>query len=270
MNKIVSNIKNLLLNRNAITIIGVLVGVFVLWFIYNKTLTRAISPLRVPIATKDITAGTLITSEDYEFVEVSRDFAKKANVITSSANLINHYVNNGTSIAKGAMFYSSQVVTKDNLVERDLELIPEGYKIFWLKVDLTSTYANSIYPGDKIDLWLRIKHEITEGKIVYGEFITSIDVLSVKDSSGLNVFDVTDGSRRPAWLVFAVDNEMWQILSEIKNLGGLEIIPVPKNKQYTIRGAGIEYANDKMRTLIDSLVDTSINRSNNTSNNNQE
>ena len=59
--------------------------------------------------------------------------------------------------------------------DRDLEIIPENYKIYWLSVDNTTTYANSIYPGDKIDLWLLTK---VENNYVYEPFITNIEVLS--------------------------------------------------------------------------------------------
>lgn len=254
MNNLGNNLKNLLLNRNAVTILGVLIGVLALWVVYNKTLTKAISPIRVPVATRDITATSLITPEDFEFVEVSSDFAKRASIITSSSKLLNHYVSNNTSIAKGAMFYTSQVVPKDQLVERDLQTIPQGYHIFWLKVDNTSTYANSIYPGDKIDLWLKVKNKETNGKFAYDEFIKSIDVISVKDKDGKNVFDVTDGSRTPNWLVFAVDTEMYEILSDIKELSGMELFPVPKNKLYTTEGAPTEYSNERLKTLVESLV----------------
>ena len=94
-------IKNLLTNRNAVTILAVLAGVIVLWVVYNMTLTKAISPVKVPIAKQDITAGTLITADMLEYTEVSSDFLRSASVITTSGRLINYYVNRGTSIPKG-------------------------------------------------------------------------------------------------------------------------------------------------------------------------
>lgn len=250
MNNIILKIKNIFLNRNTVTILGVIAGVIVLWFAYTITLNKAIDPKRVPVASKDITAGTIITKDDIEYVEINADVLKKARVITSSAALIGKYVNNGTSIAKGAMFYQDQVVPKSDLVERELETIPKGYTMYWLKVDNTSTYANSIYPGDKIDLWLKAN---VEGSLVYEEFITSIEVLSVKDSSSQNVFDVS-GSRTPNWLAFAVPVEIWTYLKNIETLSGLQLFPVPKNKMYTVENAPTEISNLQLKYYIDSLV----------------
>ena len=245
---IVNKIRQLLLNRNTVTILGVLAGVIALWFVYSITLDKAIKPQKVPIATRDIPAGTLITKDDIEYIDINKDALKKAKVITNSSQIINYYVNNNTAISKGAMFYSSQVVTKDKLIDRDLELIPENYKIYWLSVDNTTTYANSIYPGDKIDLWLLTK---VDDKYVYEQFITNIEVLSVKDSKGQNVFDVNNG-RTPTVLAFAVPNYMFEYLSAVEYLSGMTLYPVPINKKNADKEAKTEISNEELKILIDS------------------
>ena len=245
---VMEKIKKLLLNRNTVTILGVLAGVIALWFAYSVTLDKAVKPTRVPVAVKDIPAGSIITKEDFEYVDINSDVLKKASIITSSSQLINYYVNNNTSITKGSMFYTSQVVKKDELVDRDLEIIPENYKIYWLSVDNTTTYANSIYPGDKIDLWLLTK---VENNYVYEPFITNIEVLSVKDSKGQNVFDVNSG-RTPAVLAFAVPNDIFVYLSKVGFLSGMKLYPVPINKNNADKDATTEISNKELQTLIDS------------------
>ena len=241
-------IKKLLLNRNTVTILGVLAGVIALWFAYSITLDKAVKPTKVPVAVKDIPAGSIITKDDIEYVDINRDVLKKASIITSSSQLINYYVNNNTSVTKGSMFYTSQVVKKDELIDRDLEIIPENYKIYWLSVDNTTTYANSIYPGDKIDLWLLTK---VENNYVYEPFITNIEVLSVKDSKGQNVFDVNSG-RTPAVLAFAVPNDIFVYLSKVGFLSGMSLYPVPINKNNADKDATTEISNKELQTLIDS------------------
>lgn len=245
---VMKKIKKLLLNRNTVTILGVLAGVIALWFAYSITLDKAVKPTRVPVAVKDIPAGSIITKDDIEYVDINRDVLKKASIITSSNQLINYYVNNNTSITKGSMFYTSQVVKKDELIDRDLEIIPENYKIYWLSVDNTTTYANSIYPGDKIDLWLLTK---VENNYVYEPFITNIEVLSVKDSKGQNVFDVNSG-RTPAVLAFAVPNDIFVYLSKVGFLSGMSLYPVPINKNNADKDATTEISNKELQTLIDS------------------
>ena len=245
---VMEKIKKLLLNRNTVTILGVLAGVIALWFAYSITLDKAVKPTKVPVALKDIPAGSIITKDDIEYVDINRDVLKKASIITSSSQLINYYVNNNTSVTKGSMFYTSQVVKKDELIDRDLEIIPENYKIYWLSVDNTTTYANSIYPGDKIDLWLLTK---VENNYVYEPFITNIEVLSVKDSKGQNVFDVKSG-RTPAVLAFAVPNDIFVYLSKVGFLSGMSLYPVPINKNNADKDATTEISNKELQTLIDS------------------
>ena len=81
---VINKLKQLLLNRNTVTILGVLAGVIALWFAYTVTLDNAVKPQRVPIAAKDIPAGTLITKDDIEYVDINKDVLKKAKVITLS------------------------------------------------------------------------------------------------------------------------------------------------------------------------------------------
>ncbi len=248
MSGFLGKIRSLFLNRNTVTILAVIAGVIVLWFIYSMTLDKAVKPQRVPVAARTIAAGTIITKDDIEYVEVNSDVLKKASIVTSQAQLVGYYVNNNTSVTTGAMFYKDQVVEKSKLVNRDLEIIPEGFRQYWLKVDNTTTYANSIYPGDKIDLWLKTN---VDDKLVYEEFISNIEVISVKDSKGTNVFDGTAG-KSPAWLSFAVDTKMYEYLKKVEYLSGMVLYPVPINKKHDDANASVEITNDRLITVIDS------------------
>ena len=251
MTGLVNGIRRVLTNRNTITIIAVIFGVILLWFFYNMTLENAINPVRVPVASRNLLATEIITADDIEYVEVNRGFLNSANdVITSSSQLIGYYVNNGTSIPQGAMFYQNQVVTREVVSQTDFANIPDGYTIYWLSVDFDDTYANSIYPGDKIDLWI-YGTDPNSRKTIYDEFINSIDVLQVLDTDGLNVFDDAE-NRTPSRLSFAVTNEMFTYLNVLDERG-YDIVPVPRNKMYTVAGKEVSYSNDNLVSLVESL-----------------
>ena len=142
---LINGIRKVLMNRNTITIIAVIGGVILLWFFYNMTLENAINPVRVPVAARNILATEYITADDIEYVEVNKSFLNNAeSVITSSSQLIGYYVNKGTSISTGAMFYRDQVTTREVISQTDFDNIPDGYTIYWLPVDMEATYANSI------------------------------------------------------------------------------------------------------------------------------
>ena len=257
MANLISNLKKILLNRNTVVILATIAGVIVLWFVYSSALDKAIKPKRVPVAKRTLIAGTLITSDDITFVEVNNDYLKKASVVTSSAQLVNFYVNNNTSIPEGAMFNKNQVVSSDELTKRDTELIEEGNTLHWLKVDSKKTYANSIYPGDNIDLWLKVQNKDTDNKVVYEEFITCFDVLAVKDSSGKDIFN-GDSRRAPNWLSFSVSEEMNALLTNIESISGMELIPVPKNKTYSKGCQATASVNDITNKKLLALIQANV------------
>lgn len=248
---LLNSIRKILTNRNTVTILAVIAGVIILWFFYNMTLNNAINPVRVPVATREILATEQITSDDIEYVEVNRSFLNNASVLTSSSQLVGYYVNKGTSIPQGAMFYSNQVVTREVVTQKNYDNIPDGYTLYQLSVNNNSTYANSIYPGDKIDLWISGNNQYTGNQIIYDEFINSIDVLEVLDSDGLNVFDDAL-NRSPSVITFAVTDEMNTYLRVLERRG-FRIIPVPRNKMYTVAGKEVSYSNDNLVSLVESL-----------------
>lgn len=237
-------------NKMTVTILGIVLGLGVLVGFYIYRVEHQVNPTRVPVAKRAISATEEITKDDIEYVKVSKKFLSKADVYKTTTGLIGKYVATGTSIPKGGMFYTTQVVEKKELPNAIFDEIPEGYTIYQLAVDENTTYANSIYPGDIIDLWLKTTEN---GLLVYGEFISNIEVLAVRDKSGQNVFDVTSG-RKPAWLLFAVKTDMYRYLKLAENISGMVIRPVPKNNLVNPDIGSTQYSSQELIDLIDSQV----------------
>ena len=137
--------------------------------------------------------------------------------------------------------------TRIPVAKRDIAATEEITKddIEYIKVR-----KNSIYPGDKIDLWLKTTDN---GLLVFGEFISNIEVLAVRDSSGQNVFDVTSG-RKPAWLLFAVKTDMYRYLKFAENISGMVVLPIPKNNLVNPDIGSTQYSSQELIALIDSQV----------------
>lgn len=248
MSGIITTFKRFFTNKTTVTIIGVMAGLAVLVGFYIYRVNTTVNPVRIPIAKKDIAATEEITKDDIEYVKVSNTFIKKADVIKSEKDLIGKYVSTGTSIPKGGMFYTNQVVEKKELPNSIFSEIPDKYTIYQLKVDNTSTYFNNIYPGDEISLWLKTSDS---GLLVYGEFIPRIKVLAVRDSSGNNVFDVTSG-RTPAWLLFAVPTDMYRYLKLAEFMSGVTIEPVLSQNLFVSETGSTLYSSEELIELIKS------------------
>lgn len=238
-------------NKTTVTILGVIAGLGVLVGFYIYRVNNSVSPTKVPVAKREILATEEITQDDIKYVKVNAKFLKKADVYTEReiSSIINHYVATGTSIPQGGMFYKSQVVEKKELPNSIFDSIPNGYTIYQLKVDNTSTYANQIYPGDKIDLWLKTTTDT--GLIARGKFISNIEVLAVRDSAGNNVFDVTSG-RTPAWLLFAVPTDMYRYLKIAEYITGMSVTPVSIRYSNVADIGSTEYSSDQLKAMIES------------------
>lgn len=243
--------KKFLTNKTTVTFLGVIVGLGVLIGFYIYRVNKEVNPVRIPVAKREILATEEITKDDIEYIKVSSKFLKKLEVYKTTTDLIGKYVATGTSIPKSGIFYKSQVVEKKELPNAIFDEIPEGYTIYQLAVNEKTTYANSIYPGDTIDLWLKTSED---GLLVFGEFISNIEVLAVRDRSGQNVFDVTSG-RQPAWLLFAVKTDMYRYLKLAENISGMNIIPVPENNLVNPDVGSTEYSSQELIDLIDSQVE---------------
>ena len=248
----VNRIKTLLLNRNTVVLLSIFAGIIVLWYIYNNQLNKVIKPIRIPVAARDLLETTQISAADITYVEVNVAFVKKANIITSAGAVTNKYIANGTSIKKGSPFYKEQIVDSADLKKRITEEAKENDSLYYLSVSFDSTYANSIYPGDRIDLWIKFSiNEPTLGLkgIMFEPFITSIEVLKVLDSGKRNVFDGS-GKRTPAYLVFSVDKETRLLLDNARDQQ-MTITPVARNKMYT---------ENQAKTVIDDTIKDIINK----------
>lgn len=251
MGNIVNSLKRFLGNKNTVTIIGVLLGVVILYFAYQWRVSQAVSPVTVPYAKQEITSRTKITNEMVGTIDIPKSMLNSSsNIITSSSNVINKYVTYGAIIPMNSLFYSELLVDEDKMPDSAFADIPDGYTIYSLSVDLHSTYGNSIYPDNYIDLY--IKASDTDGKTIFGKMIESIKVLAVKDSQGQHVFESATETRQPAELLFAVPNNMYSLLMKAGYVpeGGIEIIPVPRNASYSANPGDTQVSSEYIQEFI--------------------
>jgi len=247
MGNLGNTIKKFLSNKNTVTILGVIVGVLVLYFGYNYRVKKAVTPVSIPVAKVQIGSRTEITQDMIQFVDVSSSFLSKCpNVITNANQLIGKKVNIGSNIPVNGLFYTETVVNAEDMPDSAFANIPDGYTIFSLNVDNNLTYGNSMYPGNYIDLYLSGSDS---GKPMYGKFIESIEILDAKDSSGRHVFDGTAEVGTTSVLLFAVPNDMYELLELAQDIG-LDIIPVPRNASYSANPGATEIKSDYFQGYI--------------------
>lgn len=262
MNNLTNNIKKFLSNKNTVTILGVVLAVFILYFFYNYRVNQATKPINVPYALVTIEPGTKITSEMVGTMKVPPAMLTDG-VIRDVASVVGKYPNVDSVIPEGSLFYSRSVVEKDQLPDSIILDYPKGYTLYNLAVDSRSTYGNSIYPGNYIDIYLKITRKVADGstnqddnKIMYAKFIENVKVLAVRDSSGKNVFANTDEEVTPAMIIFALPEEDYVLLKKAEVLAtyNSEIVPVPTAESLEDDPADVQVSSKSLKDYINQIT----------------
>ncbi len=254
MNSTSIKVKKFLSNRNTVTIICAVIGVIVLFVGYQMRINSAIQPIRVPYAKVTIQPRTKITDDMIGYIEIPQaaiDDMGQGNIIVNEKEIIDYYTNINTMIPQGSMFYKGVVVPQSDLPDHAVYNVPKGETLYYLTVNMTTSYVNSIVPNGYIDIYIRTTDETT-GQVRVGKFIENIKVLDVRDSDGLNVFENTDEVRVPAYVMFSVSNKTLYYLMAAQELG-LDVIPVP----VVVEDVDLESSNvtsSEIESYIDALA----------------
>ena len=225
MGNILVGIKRFIKNKNTVTIIAIIASLVILYGAYSYRIQKATEPVSVPYATKEIAPRTLITSDMVSIRKVPGGVVSEE-VATRTSDIVGKYVTNTAVIPAGSLFYKSMLVKWDEMPSSLYADIPDKYTVYLLRVDSESTYGNSIFPGNYIDLYFR---STENGLVLFGKFIESIKVLAVKDSQGQNVFENSEEARTPAYLIFGLDYELNILLRKASYMSdfSVELFPVP-------------------------------------------
>ena len=82
-------LKDLLANKNVVTILGAVLIVIVLYAFYMWRVNSAINPISVPYAKQEITSRTLITNYMVGSIEIPSSMVSSSkNIVTAPSNVI--------------------------------------------------------------------------------------------------------------------------------------------------------------------------------------
>ena len=132
-----------------------------------------------------------------------------------------------------------------------------------MSVNTQSTYGNSIYPENYIDIQLKAVNKLTGNevtadadKIMLGKLVENVKVLAVKDASGQAVFANLDEQRTPAMIIFAVPEDMYILLKKAEYLRNYDttLIPVPTNESLSDKPGDITRSSEDVKNGINKVT----------------
>lgn len=237
MNNLMASAKKFFKNKNVVTIIGVVIILVLLYIGYSTQINNAVEPVQVPVATQTIQPRTEITDDMVQLVDMP-NVSISDNVIRSRSQIVGKYSNVNSVIPEGSMFYTDTVISEDELPDAAFAKVKAGEVVYNFPVDMESTYGNSIFPGNMIDIYMKVG-DGTDEKIMVGKLIENVEVLAVKDSSGRAVFENTSEERTPSMLIFGLKSNLYTLLKKASYMDGLgvELYPVPHGGEVDTQGA---------------------------------
>ena len=262
MGNATNGLKKFLQNKNTVTVVGVVLAVLVLYVGYNMRVKSAVNPITVPYAKETIKGGTQITQDQVGTIQVPPSMLK-GNVLTQQSQIIDKYARPDSIIPEGSLFYSTAVVEEALLPASIILKYPKGYVLYNMAVTTQSTYGNSIYPENYIDIYLKAVNKITGNevtadadKIMLGKLVENVKVLAVKDASGQPVFANLDEQRTPAMIVFAVPEDMYILLKKAEYLRNYDttLIPVPTNESLSDKPGDVSISSEDLKNWINRVT----------------
>lgn len=237
MNNIMESAKRFFKNKNTVTILGVIVILILLYVGYSTQIKNAVRPVSVPVASRNIQPRTLITDDMINMINLP-SISVGDNVIRSRSMILGKYSNVNSMIPAGSMFYNETVIDAKDLPDAAFVDLEKDQIAYSFPVNMVSTYGNSIMPGNKIDIYMKVGNGNDE-KVMIGKLLNNIKVLAVKDSSGRAVFQNTEENRTPSMMIFGLKENMWLLLSKASYLSnqGVELFPVPHSGKVKSEGA---------------------------------
>lgn len=253
--------KKIFNTKNLVSILAFGVLVVILIFLYSKRVNESINPITVPYAKKQIAAGTKITNDMVGTTQVPPAMLSDT-ALRNLSDVVGKYSNADTFIPEGSLFFERNVVEKEALPANIILDYPKGYRLFNLSVNTKSTYGNSIYPGNYIDVYLKAKTKDIAGvhsddkKVILGKLIKNIEVIAVKDSTGKPVFQDLEEQREPAMVVFAVPEEYFVLMKKAEFLRSYEseLIPVPTNESLKNEPGELAISSESLKKWINEVT----------------
>lgn len=273
------SMKKFLGNKNTVTIIGVILCVIILYLGYNFRINQKVALVRVPYANQTIQPKTAITADMISYMEVAGEFVGNASYYSSEDDIIGKYSNYNTMIAEGSLFYTDLLIDGDDLPDSAFMDIPDNYTVINYGVNMDSTYANSMMPNDYINIYFKANDD--DGSIMFGKFLSNIKILDVKDSDGQHVFENTEEARTPAYMLFALPEDMHLLFRKALYLSGqygVQLILVPNTQELTEEDAEMvssediqSFINSKTTMVsVDEILTTTQSQVDGSGNNNEE
>ena len=254
MGNILNTLKGMLSNKNTITILGVLLGVVAIYFVYDNRVKSTATEITVYYVKSDVPANTQLKKENIGTVSINSSLAiTYKGLVTNDGQIMDskgqyYYTKFDHTLSNGQLLSTEDLVAPDEKLPSKLYNLDPEMKQFEIPVDVDLTQGNSIAPGNSIDLWVKGKEQ--SGSVIFTKFIENLEVLDVIDGNWMTTAGNVGST--PKYLITTVDKDTWLLLEKSTLLTNfkLELVPVVRDKAYDPKTPTL-IVSEKIRNIIE-------------------
>lgn len=252
MKNLSSSFKKFLGNKNTVTIIGVLLVILILYIGYNYRVNQAVSLSEVPVAKETIGPKTEITRNMISWTNVPAEFLK-GTYFSNEGDIIGKYTNYNSTIVAGSLFYTELLVKAEDLPDSIYADLPKGYRV----ATLSLSSVRGLYggPGEYIDIYFSGING--DGKIMFGEFLSGLEILGIVDANGNNTYGaVGEEIGAPTTMYIAVPEDLYIMFGRLERINQVVanlnsyLVLTPHQTSPDVDNVDIYLTSDNIRDLI--------------------
>ena len=229
-------LKKFALNKTTVTILGIIAGVAVLVIGYTVRTNTNTSLISAYYVTQTVGSNVQLnesmikkTRINASLIDTNKDLVTDLSQIRDKNGEF-FYVNYGHTLTEGSLITKSALIAKENKSDEKLyHNLKDGETIFKIDVDLDSTHAKAIQKGNAMDIYVEGSNN---GEVIYTKFIENLKVIDVVDNQWATTKDKNSAESNgmsPRYLITAVNEEMFQLLSNITLVDGYSFKLVPED-----------------------------------------
>ena len=246
-------------NKVLITFLLAIGFSYLTYELFNFAIKSSTTLVEVPVASKYLGSLDELTAEDITYIKVPKQ-SILTSVYTSADDIVGKYIKEYDSLAEGSFFYEQIITTDEKINSSELFQLNEGEVALPIGVDEINSYTNSIKKGQTLGIYFlgKVKETIThDTKLVYGEIVKEVRVISVQDEVGQEINGVNKNS--VATIFVAVPQELAHYVELARAMGEISPVISYDNIQTGETDTTTYYDTAKLKTIIDgSSIDVEL------------
>ena len=203
-------------------ILGFVVIAILSYVLFQVALADAVDLVRVPFSTKTLYAHQKIVEEDLEWREIPRVYVQ-SDVLLDEKDIVGHYVDLSSKIAKSSLFYEDYLVSDDAVEGLPSLRLKEGQMAYPVAMNLLKSSGATFGVNQHVDVYMTYVDKKSKDKQTTVEcLLENVRIINVKDRNGLNIGE-EEANNIPSVIVLAVKQDQVNILRKAEEIGELDL-----------------------------------------------